>query len=54
MYAQFTGQVHQPTVCSSAKFCVLGIQGKYQLSELKSLIVIWGIFGGVLRGLHLT
>ena len=34
-----------------------GMQGKYHLSELKSLIVIWVVFLGglgVLRGLHLT
>ena len=31
-----------------------GIHGKYHLSEMKSLIVIWGVFWGVSRGLHMT
>ena len=34
-------------VCSSAKYVCTGIQGKYHLSDLKSLIVIWGCFGYV-------
>ena len=44
------------SICQSMFICQVlctGMQGKYHLSELKSLIVIWGIFWGfweVLRG----
>ena len=57
IYAPFT----EGSICQSMFICQVlctGIQGKYHLSELKSLIVIWGVFWqvfqGVLRGLHLT
>ena len=50
------GSIDQ-TRCICQVLCT-GIQGKYHLSELKSLIVIWGVFQGcfqgVSRGLHLT
>ena len=42
----------QGSTCQSMFICHVlctGIQDKYHLSELKSLIVIWGVFQGCLR-----
>ena len=49
IFAQFTGG----SICQSMFICQVwctSIQGKYHLSELKSLIVFWGVFWGVSGG----
>ena len=40
-------------VCSSAKFCVMVFKANITCQSW-NLIVIWGVFWGVLRALHLT
>ena len=46
------------SICQSMFICQVlctGIHGKYHLSEMISrFIVIWGVFWGVSRGLHMT
>ena len=56
-YSWHLCSIPRGSICQSMFICQVlhtGIQGKYHLSELKSLIVIWGCFGGCWGGLHLT